>query len=114
MKSSGDSGWDTFSTSWSADVSSAYGAGKPATSECQGPSCMNSKTHIQSRSQTGAPSLSVALVVALLVMSFSIAHAAPPLVTNVRAAQRPGTQLVDVYYDLADPDSATLTVSVTV
>ncbi len=29
------------------------------------------------------------------------AGAAPPVVSNVRAAQRAGTELVDVYYDLA-------------
>ncbi len=40
--------------------------------------------------------------------------AAGPTVSNVRASQRPGTQLVDVYYDVADPDSSTLTVSVAV
>ena len=37
---------------------------------------------------------------------------APPVVSNVRAAQRPGTQLVDIYYDLADPDSASLAITV--
>ena len=31
-------------------------------------------------------------------------QAAPPVVSNVRAAQRPGTKLVDIYYDLADAD----------
>lgn len=31
-------------------------------------------------------------------------HATPPVVTNVRAAQRPGTKLVDIYYDVADAD----------
>jgi formylglycine-generating enzyme required for sulfatase activity len=36
---------------------------------------------------------------------------APPVVSNVRAAQRPGTQLVDIYYDLADPDSASLVIT---
>ena len=40
--------------------------------------------------------------------------AAGPTVSNVRSGQRPGTQLVDIDYDLADPDSATLTVSVVV
>jgi len=39
---------------------------------------------------------------------------APPVVSNVRAAQRPGTQLVDIYYDLADPDSASLAITVLV
>ncbi len=33
---------------------------------------------------------------------------------DVRAAQRPGTQLVDIYYDLADPDSASLAITVLV
>ena len=41
-------------------------------------------------------------------------RAADPVVSKVRAAQRPGTQLVDITYDVADPDSATLTVSVAV
>jgi formylglycine-generating enzyme required for sulfatase activity len=39
---------------------------------------------------------------------------APPVVSNVRAAQRPGTQLVDIYYDLADPDSVSLAITVIV
>jgi len=38
-------------------------------------------------------------------------RAADPVVSNVRATQRPGTQLVDITYDVADPDSATLTVT---
>jgi hypothetical protein len=42
------------------------------------------------------------------------AAGAPPVVSNVRAAQRTGTQLVDIYYDVADADSATLTVTVAV
>jgi formylglycine-generating enzyme required for sulfatase activity len=33
-----------------------------------------------------------------------VAQAAPPVVSNIRASQRPGTKLVDVYYDLADAD----------
>jgi hypothetical protein len=37
-----------------------------------------------------------------------------PTVTNVRSGQQAETQLVDIDYDLADPDSATLTVSVAV
>jgi len=39
---------------------------------------------------------------------------ADPVVSNVRAVQRPGTQLVEIVYDVADSDSATLTVSVAV
>lgn len=30
--------------------------------------------------------------------------AAPPVVSNIRASQRPGTKLVDIYYDLVDAD----------
>src|SRR5205814_1016759 len=37
-----------------------------------------------------------------------------PKVSNVRSAQRPGTQLVDIDYDLADADSPALTVSIAV
>jgi formylglycine-generating enzyme required for sulfatase activity len=39
---------------------------------------------------------------------------APPVVSNVRAAQRSGTGYVDIIYDLADPDSSSLTVTVAV
>jgi len=48
------------------------------------------------------------------VMAAFHAGGAAPVVSNVRAAQRPGTKLVDIYYDLADPDSAALAVSVAV
>jgi len=40
--------------------------------------------------------------------------AAAPVVSNVRAAQRAGTKVVDIYYDVADADSSALTVSVAV
>ena len=40
------------------------------------------------------------------------ATAAPPAVSNVRAAQRSGTAYVDITYDLADADSGSLTVTV--
>ena len=36
--------------------------------------------------------------------------AAPPVITNISASQRPGTKLIDVTYTVADPDSASLTV----
>ncbi len=42
------------------------------------------------------------------------AVAADPAVTNVRASQRPGTPYVDITYDLADADTATLSVTVAV
>ena len=40
------------------------------------------------------------------------ATAAPPVVSNVRAAQRSGTAYVDITYDLADADTSSLTVTV--
>ena len=41
--------------------------------------------------------------------------AAPPVVSNVRAAQRPGTQLVDIRYNVSDPDgNDPLTISVAI
>mgnify|MGYP001281278017 FL=1 len=42
------------------------------------------------------------------------AEGAAPVVSNVRAAQRAGTAYVDITYDLADPDSGSLTVTVAV
>ena len=42
------------------------------------------------------------------------ADGAAPVVSNVRAAQRSGTAYVDISYDLADPDSGSLTVTVAV
>ncbi len=52
------------------------------------------------------------LLILTLLTAALTAHAVGPTVANVRAAQRPGTTLVDVYYDVADPDSTALTVSV--
>ncbi len=40
----------------------------------------------------------------LLFASVVPAFGAPPVVSNVRASQRPGTKRVDIYYDLADAD----------
>ena len=51
---------------------------------------------------------------ALLCFGIFSSRAAPPTVSNVHAAQRAGTTLVDIYYDLADADSSALTVSVAV
>ena len=56
-----------------------------------------------------------ALLCLLLFCGVNYAGAgAPPVVSNVRSAQRAGTKLVDIYYDLVDSDSATLAVSVAV
>jgi hypothetical protein len=58
------------------------------------------------------------LVLAVLVFGGAptsrLLHAADPVVSNVRASQRPGTKLVDIIYDVTDPDSSTLTVSIAV
>ncbi|MBM3882840.1 MAG: hypothetical protein FJ387_24475 [Verrucomicrobia bacterium] len=33
------------------------------------------------------------------------AESVPPQIANIRVAQRPATMLVDIWYDLIDPDS---------
>ena len=50
----------------------------------------------------------------LLLAAFSAitAQAAPPVISNVTASQRAGTKLVDIRYDVADPDSASLTIQI--
>ncbi len=40
------------------------------------------------------------------------ASAAPPAVSNIRASQKAGTKLVEIYYNVADPDSGALTVQI--
>jgi len=56
-----------------------------------------------------------ALLFLLLLCGVNYAGAgAPPVVSNVRSAQRAGTAYVDITYDLADPDSSSLTVTVAV
>ena len=59
------------------------------------------------------PACRLSLLLLLAVLT-AAAHAAAPVVTNVRSAQRAGTRLVDIYYDLAAADSTSLTVSVAV
>jgi hypothetical protein len=51
------------------------------------------------------------LLLAMLLFA-SAALAVPPTVSNIRATQRAGTKLVDILYDVADPDSALVTVQV--
>ncbi len=48
----------------------------------------------------------------LLLLIPSLLSAAAPVVSNVRAAQRAGTKLIDVTYDLSDSDSAAVFVSI--
>lgn len=52
--------------------------------------------------------------VAVLVWAAGWAWAAAPVVSNVRASQRAGTKLVDIYYTVSDADSTNLTVGVAV
>lgn len=51
-----------------------------------------------------------------LVLSLALlrAGATPPEISNVRASQRDGTKLVDIYYDAADADGDLLTVRIEV
>ena len=52
-------------------------------------------------------------LLALLFVS-TLARAAAPGVSNIRAAQRAGTKLVDIYYDVSDTDGTALTVEIQV
>jgi formylglycine-generating enzyme required for sulfatase activity len=63
---------------------------------------------------TRVVSLGLGLVAAAVFLAHFNVLAAAPTVSNVRSSQRAGTKLVDIYYDLADADSATLRVSVAV
>jgi formylglycine-generating enzyme required for sulfatase activity len=54
----------------------------------------------------------IPLLGVLLAMSTGVVFAADPVVSNVRASQRAGTKLVDIYYKVADADGNPQTVSV--
>ena len=54
------------------------------------------------------------LIPLLAALAFAVPAAAAPVVANVRAAQRPGTHLVDIYYDATDAAGLPLTVTVLV
>lgn len=56
-------------------------------------------------------SLASALVAVSLLFSAWV-MAGPPVVSNVRATQRPGTGLVDVLYDLQDPEGDKVAITV--
>jgi formylglycine-generating enzyme len=55
----------------------------------------------------------VSIFTSCVIAEFNAGGAAP-VVSNVRASQRPGSKLVDIYYDLSDSDTSTLTVSIQV
>ncbi|MBI2843921.1 MAG: hypothetical protein HYX78_11020 [Armatimonadetes bacterium] len=53
------------------------------------------------------------VAILFLILLISVAVAAPPSVSNVTAHQRTdGSHIVDIYYDLSDPDTTLLQVSV--
>jgi len=56
--------------------------------------------------------LFAAAVLMPIVMLYGAAGNRPPVVSNVHAEQRPGTKLVDITYDVEDPDGDLLTISV--
>ena len=57
----------------------------------------------------------VGFVSALLALGWAgQLAAAPPVVSNIRASQRVGTQLVDITYDVRDSDSGSVTVYVSI
>ena len=51
-------------------------------------------------------------LLACLLIPTTIAVASAPEVSNIRAEQQPGTKLIDIYYDVTDPQSSLLTVSI--
>ncbi len=57
------------------------------------------------------PPLFCVTLVALTVWSPTL-HAADPVVSNVTSAQRAGTKLVDITFDVSDADSDQLDMSV--
>lgn len=54
-----------------------------------------------------------AFVAVLIAMAFAV-HAAPPVVTNIRAAQLAGTKNVEILYDVSDADGDALTIGLQV
>jgi hypothetical protein len=52
------------------------------------------------------------LALALLLLLAPFARAAAPVVANVRAAQRTGTKLVDIYYNVTAASAVTVTIAV--
>ena len=57
---------------------------------------------------------SLAVILGALLGLAAVARATDPVVSNVRAAQRPGTILVDIWYDLAYAGTNQLSATVAV
>jgi hypothetical protein len=53
------------------------------------------------------------LFLALLITALTV-QAVTPVVSNIRASQRAGTKLVDIYYDVADASHSSVNVTVAV
>ena len=52
------------------------------------------------------------LLMAWLPLGAASLEATPPAASNVRMSQRSNAKLVDITYDVADPDRSALTVSI--
>lgn len=63
--------------------------------------------------KTNAKSLIVFAALAAIGQP-AVSDAASPEVSNIRATQRAGTKLVDIYYDVTDPENDRLTVAIQV
>ena len=50
--------------------------------------------------------------IAVAMSALAVCANTPPAITNVRASQREGTKLVDIYYDAADADNDLLKVRI--
>ena len=50
--------------------------------------------------------------IAVAMFALAVCANTPPAITNVRASQREGTKLVDIYYDAADADGDLLKVRI--
>src|SRR5438046_4291153 len=74
--------------------------------------CRYMKLHMNS-SLLSRP-ISFLLVMVAYLGAASELLAAAPVVSNVQANQRPGSQLVDISYTVADADGGTVTVTVLV
>lgn len=63
--------------------------------------------------KTNAKSL-IAFAAFAAICQPAVSDAASPEVSNIRATQRAGTKLVDIYYDVTDPENDPLSVSIQV
>ena len=75
----------------------------------------NNQPYIGRTTQIVIPTAITLLLLMGLLMAFAQDEDNhPPFVSNVNAEQRPGTKLVDITYDVSDPDGDLLRITVTV